>query len=336
MIRIPLIAVLLALAAPAGAQTLASIATPAHPVLKRQAFVTGDIVRIGDLIDNAGIVADDPIFRAPDPGETGAVPAARVAEAVRSHAIIGLDTGGVTEVKVTRLSRPVAASDIQARIVQALAGRYRVGPAAELYIVFDRELTTLHVDPSASDPSVTRLAYDPRSGRFDVLLDASGQALRFTGTALPGVDSVVLTRPIGRGELLKASDLVVQRRPKAEVSPEVVRSLDLAVGFAMRRSLATGQVLAKTDLTKPDLVTRDTDVTLVYQVPGITLTMRGKALESGAEGDTVNVLNAQSKRTVQGTVAGPGRVVVAGQAARLTANLEPSSDSSNAPRERAE
>ena len=39
--------------------------------------------------------------------------------------------------------------------------------------------------------------------------------------------------------------------------------------------------------------------------------MRGKALEAGAEGDIVNVLNVQSKRTVQGTVTGPGRVTVA-------------------------
>jgi len=32
-------------------------------------------------------------------------------------------------------------------------------------------------------------------------------------------------------------------------------------------------------------------VTLVYEVPGLVLTMRGKALESGAEGDTINILN---------------------------------------------
>ena len=38
--------------------------------------------------------------------------------------------------------------------------------------------------------------------------------------------------------------------------------------------------------------------------------MRGKALESGAEGDMVNVLNIQSKRTIQGVVTGPGRVTV--------------------------
>jgi flagella basal body P-ring formation protein FlgA len=43
-------------------------------------------------------------------------------------------------------------------------------------------------------------------------------------------------------------------------------------------------------------------------VPGITLTARGKALESGGEGDIINVLNPQSKRTVQGVIIGPGRV----------------------------
>ena len=39
--------------------------------------------------------------------------------------------------------------------------------------------------------------------------------------------------------------------------------------------------------------------------------MRGKALDSGAEGDIVSVLNIQSKRTIQGVVSGPGHVTVA-------------------------
>ena len=42
--------------------------------------------------------------------------------------------------------------------------------------------------------------------------------------------------------------------------------------------------------------------------PGIMLTTRGKALEGGGEGDVINVLNLQSKRTIQGVVTGPGRV----------------------------
>ena len=32
--------------------------------------------------------------------------------------------------------------------------------------------------------------------------------------------------------------------------------------------------------------------------------------EGGAEGDTISVLNEQSKRAVQGTIVGPGRVMI--------------------------
>ena len=64
------------------------------------------------------------------------------------------------------------------------------------------------------------------------------------------------------------------------------------------------------DIAKPDLVQRDQTVTLVYQVPGIYLTVRGKALDSGTEGDVVSVMNLQSKRTISGIVIGRNQVAV--------------------------
>ena len=74
-VRTVILAVLLALATPAAAQDSASY-TPVVPVLKAAASVSSDIVRIGDLVANAGVVADVAIFRAPDLGSTGMVPTA--------------------------------------------------------------------------------------------------------------------------------------------------------------------------------------------------------------------------------------------------------------------
>src|SRR3954466_4942899 len=97
MIRgVSLIACLM-LALPAAAQEQAG-----RPALKAEAIVSSDIVRIGDLVENAGAVGDVPIFRAPDLGHSGGVPASRVVDAVRAHHIIGLDTKGLTEVVVRR------------------------------------------------------------------------------------------------------------------------------------------------------------------------------------------------------------------------------------------
>ena len=74
------------------------------------------------------------------------------------------------------------------------------------------------------------------------------------------------------------------------------------------------------DLVKPELVGRNEIVTITYEVPGILLTIRVQALEAGAEGDVINVLNSQSKRNIQAVVTGPGRVSVSAPGPRFASN----------------
>ena len=66
------LAFLFVLTAPAAAQVTGSLG-PEAPMLKRNVTVSSDVVRIGDLIDNAGRAGEIAIFRAPDLGTTGAV-----------------------------------------------------------------------------------------------------------------------------------------------------------------------------------------------------------------------------------------------------------------------
>jgi len=47
---------------------------------------------------------------------------------------------------------------------------------------------------------------------------------------------------------------------------------------------------------------------------------RGKAVEGGAEGGTVSVLNEQSRRKLPGIIGAPGRVVVYSGSPQLAAN----------------
>src|SRR6185503_5242530 len=106
-----------------------------------------------------------------------------------------------------------------------------------------------------------------------------------------------------------SSDVLLERRPKAETGTDAA-ARDRAVGMQARRQLRAGQAIRTADLAKPDLVQRDQNVTLIYEAPGIYLTIRGKALENGTEGDVVNVMNLQSKRTLSGTVTGRGQVSI--------------------------
>src|ERR1700740_3226788 len=73
----------------------------AVPVLRASVTVTGDVVRIGDVIDNAGTAAQIAIYRAPDLGTTGSLPTAQLLAALRAHQVIGVDTRDIRQISVT-------------------------------------------------------------------------------------------------------------------------------------------------------------------------------------------------------------------------------------------
>ena len=75
MIRTLLTALLIA-AVPLAAFAQSASDAPAVPVLRANVTVTSDVVRIGDMIDNAGDAAAIAIYRAPDLGTTGSLPTA--------------------------------------------------------------------------------------------------------------------------------------------------------------------------------------------------------------------------------------------------------------------
>jgi flagella basal body P-ring formation protein FlgA len=288
----------------------------ASPVLHASVTVASDLVRIGDLIDNAGSFAQIAVYRAPDLGTTGTIPTAQVLTALRAHQVIGVDTRNIREVTVTRLARTVESKAIELAVTQALQHRNGLGDAGNLTLTFDRDVQDLRLDAANSGAmQVAAARFEPRSGRFEVSFEivneetGSPTRLRFTGTAVETVDAAVLTRNVDRSDLLKSADIVIERRTKAEVGNDAA-SREQALGMQMRRPLHAGQPLRTADLVKPDLVQRDQSVTVIYESPGLYLTTRGKALDNGTEGDVVNVLNPQSKRTVTGIVSGRGQVTI--------------------------
>src|SRR6266702_2952794 len=229
-----LTALLAATSAPAFAQVRDQVRDDviAAPVLRATVTVTGDVVRVGDVIDNAASSAKIAIYRAPDLGTTGSLPVAQVLATLRAHQVIGVDTGDLREISVTRLARTLEGKDIELQVARALEHRNGLGDAANLSLTFDRDVQDLRLDASntgAMQPISTR--YESRSNRFDVTLEiandnvATPTRLRFTGTAIETVEAAVLTRGVERNEVIKSSDVVVERRPKAE--GDVVSVLNL-------------------------------------------------------------------------------------------------------------
>ena len=316
IVRSILVATLI-LAAPSAALAQEKDDAIAAPVLRAQVTVESDIVRIGDMVENAGTAAQVAIYRSPDLGTTGTLPTAQVISALQAHQVIGVNTRDIKSVTVTRLARTIDTREIESQVAHAIEHRSGLGDAANLSLTFDREVQDVRLDAwNNGDLQPVLVHYEPRSGRFDVSIEVSNDInsartrLRFTGVAVEMLDAAVLTRNVDRGEVLKASDVVIERRPKAEVGSDAA-TRGRAVGMQMRKAAHAGQGLRVADLGKPDLVQKDDNITLIYEASGIYLTARGKAVDSGTEGDTVTVLNLQSKRTISGTVVGRDQVAIA-------------------------
>ena len=288
------------------------------PRLKPSAMVVGEVVRIGDLVENAGAMADVPIFRSPDVGSTGIVSAAKVLNAIGQHDLLIVDAAGINQIEITRNSRVIPISDIEKRIARTFGGQFGLGEPTKLTVSFDREPRPIYAEPDVTaDLQVVRSYYEPRTSRFDVTLSlpgssiARGSVLRYVGSIMEMVEVPVLTRQLNRGEVIRDADVSIERKPRTDVPSDAWTAPDTVVGLAARQILRAGVPLRRSELVRPEIIKRDETVTISYEVPGILLTARGKAIEGGADGDVINVLNIQSKRTVQGIVSGPGRVTIA-------------------------
>jgi flagella basal body P-ring formation protein FlgA len=307
----PLLALLAGLAAPALAEAPA-------PALRSEVTVAGELVRLGDLFSSAGRHADTPVFRAPDVGHTGRVPADQVVEAARRAGLRDATAGDIREVAVSRAARIVPLVEMEERIAANLARSLGLTDSSRVQVAFDRAVRPIAVAPDMrGEVVVQRLDHEVSSGRFDAVLAVVGAdragPFRVSGIANELVEYAVPARTINRGEVIRAGDLSIERRPRSEVglqSSETVTALTQAVGMAARRPLAPERTFRTTDLMRPEIVERNGNVLIVLDVPGLSLTIRGKALEAGAQGDTIQVQNLQSRKTLAGVVTGHGRVTV--------------------------
>jgi flagellar basal body P-ring formation protein FlgA len=281
--------------------------------LRGDVTARGDVLTLADLIEGApSSLATRPLFRSPALGATGTIQTRRIVDAATALGLAGLETGGRLQIAVQRAARRLGPPEIEAALKHGLETGYGLDPRT-VAVRFDGDGPIL-LAPVDLEGQATALdlSYDPRSRRVAGLVSLGDRqaSLRVSGVVIEMRDVAVLARALNRGEAVREGDITLERRPRDAVAADAQVSAAAILGEVAQHALSAGTVLRISDTAPPELVARGENVTIVYETPSISLQMRGIANDSGRMGAVVTVVNATSKKVLQATVIGPGRVSV--------------------------
>ncbi len=119
-------------------------------------------------------------------------------------------------------------------------------------------------------------------------------------------DTVVASRSIRANAIITETDVVLS----AAKLPNGFARIGDVVGQEARVVLYAGRPILLDDIGPPAIVTRNQIVRVRFKGVGLNITTEGRALERGAVGDRVRIMNLSSRATVFGQVQEDGSVQV--------------------------
>lgn len=284
-----------------------------EPLLNPAVVVKGDIVRLGDLFGNLPPnKANLPAAYSPRPGERIVLDAERLVDITRAQGVSWVPHSRFDRTIVERAGRLIDRDQI-AMLIAGELGKSGVGKDDQ--IALDNDSLHFYVPAESTAPVQIRdLRYDSQNRRFSALLIAdpsvADSVVPLTGHVVHVIEVPVPVHAINRDEIVRRSDLNLVKLAADRLDANVVADADQLVGQTAGHLLRPGEPVRTSDVHAPILVTKGSLVTMIYQTPYMVISLRGKAIQDGAKGETVRVMNLQSKRELDGVVASADTVVV--------------------------
>jgi flagellar basal body P-ring formation protein FlgA len=291
------------------ALALLATAAQAAPVLRSEVTVNHAIVTVGDMFDDAGLLAEKALFRAPAPGTTGIVSLESMRAAAATVGLTEYDAEGVLRVRVVRPATLVDGPMLTTLITDDLAARGIVRDGIVVAARFDQEVA---FQAEAVDVPVrlVDLRYMPENGAFVLraLIAGTDAPVDLSGRIELMVEAPHLVATRAAGTILVPEDIEMRPVPLRNAESSGAATLDQLVGKQLTRQSRGGLMLKLTDVTEPQVVERNAMVTVIFRQGPMTLTVRGQALNNAAAGEAVKVLNPTSRKILHGVALRSGAV----------------------------
>ncbi len=179
--------------------------------------------------------------------------------------------------------------------------RFRIEPA-EIKVAKGTPFKIEWIGPPRPGSNSALLIFNPSSSQ--------NQIVRLWGWVEVQNQVVVVKKRIPTHKVLTEEDLALENREISSLPPDVVLTLEEAIGKEVRVSLSEGAILRKSFLTPPILIKRNQEVEILARGKNFLIKAKGVALENGKLNQFIRVRNLSSNKVIQGKVIEEGKVEV--------------------------
>ena len=283
-----------------GLSVLLAVCSPAIAAKPRGSVsLMSDTVRLSDLFSGLEAGQDCAIGPAPAPGRSIVIEQPQLAAIAEQFGVDWQPNSLSVQVSLERKARLVARTQALPLLRSALIA---AGASENIDVSVENGAELVVPAEFGGDPEVQSVNFDRSSGRFtaDLVFAAAGTdpaRLSVEGIAQEVTDIPVLIHNMEGGSVITASDLQMRRLKKGLVGERTLLSAADAIGLALRHRWFAGNPIPLA-------------VLLRLENAGLILTAKGEAIEGGALGDRIHVLNPVSRTVLTARVTGPGTVDV--------------------------
>lgn len=294
----------------AGAQ--AALASPSI-TLRSASTVKDEVIRLGDIFDGLTQNQDYVLGLAPKPGQDMTLNARTLMRIAIALDLPWRPRDSADQTVIRRSATLIGADDIRDTVEQALRNQ---GVDGSFSLTFSSPVEDIAL-PNDSEGTIelVSLRIEPDKDRFTAELAAPSAKNPVRNLSLSGqiertVELPILNRDLRNGDIITQADIAFLEVNARDIGKDCLLRAEDLVGMTPRRMVLSGKPIRTVDIQSPKMVSRNGKVLITFQKGPMVLTAEGRALQDGAKGESVRVVNVASSRTIQGVVSGPGEILV--------------------------
>lgn len=281
--------------------------------LKPEAVINGSTVKASDLFDDVPTKQDAIVGNAPSPGQSVILNAKALERIANIYNIKWSPASQADQIIVRSTIQTISTAEITTVIQNDLVNR---GVKGNFIVSLNNVAPTLSLPGDVpATAEVAQMTYTPGRDVFSAVVAAPSannplKTVTVSGLIEKTVQVPVLNSAMKEDDIISSSDIQWVDVAARNLVNDTIVDADKLIGKTPIRMVDAGVPVRGRDIKAPQLVARGDDILIQFNQGGLQLTAKGRAMQNGAEGEIIRVLNVSSNQSIRGEVTGSKIVVV--------------------------